>query len=105
MNTNFKSFLVNDSSINLNNDSEITVAEAQATTELIMNGIGIADLTGIPVVHSAMKDHTAYGVFRLLRSKNDNDVYEKNQIFNPKQNKTVMENKLTDWHKALESMV
>ena len=45
--TNFKSFLVNDSSINLNNDSEITVAEAQATTELIMNGIGIADLTGI----------------------------------------------------------
>ena len=45
--TNFKSFLVNDSSINLNNDSEITMAEAQATTELIMNGIGIADLTGI----------------------------------------------------------
>jgi len=65
----------------------------------------IADLTGIPVVHSAMKDHTAYGVFRLLRSKNDNDIYEKNQIFNPKQNKTVMENKLTDWRKALESMV
>ncbi|MCF1192722.1 T9SS type A sorting domain-containing protein [Mangrovimonas sp. AS39] len=45
--TNFKSFLVNDSSINVNNDSEITMAEAQATTELIMNGIGIADLTGI----------------------------------------------------------
>ncbi|AEH02634.1 T9SS type A sorting domain-containing protein [Lacinutrix sp. 5H-3-7-4] len=44
---NFKSFLVNDSSINLNNDTEITMAEAQATTELIMNGIGIADLTGI----------------------------------------------------------
>ncbi|KJD36150.1 hypothetical protein PW52_05955 [Tamlana sedimentorum] len=44
---NFKSFLVNDGSINLNNDTEITVAEAQATTELIMNGIGIADLTGI----------------------------------------------------------
>ncbi|RSK40349.1 T9SS type A sorting domain-containing protein [Mangrovimonas spongiae] len=44
---NFKSFLVNDSSINVNGDSEITMAEAQATTELIMNGIGIADLTGI----------------------------------------------------------
>ncbi|KJD34265.1 hypothetical protein PK35_00080 [Tamlana nanhaiensis] len=44
---NFKSFLVNDGSINLNNDTEITVAEAQATNELIMNGIGIADLTGI----------------------------------------------------------
>lgn len=44
---NFKSFLVSDSSINVNGDSEISVAEAQATTELIMNGIGISDLTGI----------------------------------------------------------
>jgi len=44
---NFKSFLVNDSSINVNNDSEISMAEAQATTQLIMNGIGIANLTGI----------------------------------------------------------
>lgn len=44
---NFKSFLVNDSSINVNNDIEITVAEAQATTELLINGLSIADLTGI----------------------------------------------------------
>ncbi|MBL7558697.1 T9SS type A sorting domain-containing protein [Olleya sp. YSTF-M6] len=44
---NFKSFLVNDSSINVNNDTEITVAEAQATTELLINGLSIADLTGI----------------------------------------------------------
>ncbi|MFD1015358.1 T9SS type A sorting domain-containing protein [Winogradskyella rapida] len=44
---NFKSFLVNDSSINLNNDTEITVAEAQATTELLINGLSISDLTGI----------------------------------------------------------
>ncbi|MFV9551165.1 T9SS type A sorting domain-containing protein [Algibacter sp. PT7-4] len=44
---NFKSFLVNDSSININGDSDITMAEAQATTELIMNGTGIANLTGI----------------------------------------------------------
>lgn len=44
---NFKNFLVSDNNINLNGDSEITMAEAQATTELIMNGIGIADLTGI----------------------------------------------------------
>lgn len=44
---NFKSFLVNDASINLNNDTEITVAEAQATTELLINGLSIADLTGI----------------------------------------------------------
>ncbi|ARN76811.1 hypothetical protein BST97_01680 [Nonlabens spongiae] len=44
---NFKNFLVSDNNINLNGDTEITMAEAQATTELIMNGIGIADLTGI----------------------------------------------------------
>ena len=45
--TNFKNFLVSDNNINLNGDSEITMAEAQATTELIMDGTGIADLTGI----------------------------------------------------------
>jgi len=44
---NFKNFLVSDNNINLNGDSVITMAEAQATTELIMNGFGIADLTGI----------------------------------------------------------
>ncbi|MFD2540925.1 T9SS type A sorting domain-containing protein [Lacinutrix gracilariae] len=44
---NFKSYLVNNNSINLNNDTEITVAEAQATTELLINGLSISDLTGI----------------------------------------------------------
>ncbi|WP_167343116.1 T9SS type A sorting domain-containing protein [Nonlabens sp. SY33080] len=44
---NLKNFLVSDNNININGDTEITMAEAQATTELIMNGIGIADLTGI----------------------------------------------------------
>lgn len=44
---NFKNFLVSDNTINLNGDAEITMAEAQATTELIMDGTGIADLTGI----------------------------------------------------------
>lgn len=44
---NFKSYLVNNNSINLNGDTEITVAEAQATTELFINGLSISDLTGI----------------------------------------------------------
>lgn len=44
---NFKSYLVNNNSINLNGDAEITVAEAQATTELFINGLSISDLTGI----------------------------------------------------------
>jgi hypothetical protein len=45
--TNFKNFLLSDNNINLNGDAEITMAEAQSTTTLIMDGIGIADLTGI----------------------------------------------------------
>lgn len=44
---NFKSYLVNNNSINLNGDTDITVAEAQATTELLINGLSISDLTGI----------------------------------------------------------
>ncbi len=44
---NFKNYLVNNNSINLNGDTEISVAEAQATTELLINGLSIADLTGI----------------------------------------------------------
>ncbi|WP_417875188.1 T9SS type A sorting domain-containing protein [Xanthomarina gelatinilytica] len=44
---NFKSYLVNNNSINLNGDTEITVAEAQATTELLINSLSISDLTGI----------------------------------------------------------
>ncbi|MCT4629582.1 T9SS type A sorting domain-containing protein [Winogradskyella sp.] len=44
---NFKSYLVNNNGINLNGDTEISVAEAQATTELLINGLSIADLTGI----------------------------------------------------------
>lgn len=44
---NFKSYLVNNNSINLNGDTEISVAEAQATTQLLINGLSIADLTGI----------------------------------------------------------
>jgi hypothetical protein len=44
---NFKNYLVNASSINLNGDTEISVAEAQATTQLLINGLSISDLTGI----------------------------------------------------------
>lgn len=52
---NFKNFLVSDNNINLNGDAEITMAEAQATSELIMNGIGIADLTGIEAFTNLMR--------------------------------------------------
>ena len=65
----------------------------------------IADLTGIPITNSAIKDCTAYGVFLLLRPKNGNDDYQINQIFSPRQNKAVMEKKLADWKEVLESIV
>lgn len=45
---NFKSYLLADVAINTNNDSEISVAEAQAFTGTISaTGLGITDLTGI----------------------------------------------------------
>lgn len=45
---NFKSYLLADAAINTNNDSEISVAEAQAFTGTISaTGLGITDLTGI----------------------------------------------------------
>jgi len=65
----------------------------------------IADLTGIPITNSAIKDCTAYGVFLLLRPKNGNDDYQINQIFSPRKNKAVMEKKLADWKEVLESIV
>ena len=66
----------------------------------------IADLTGIPVTHSAMKDQTAYGVFRLLRSQNDNDDdYQISQTFSPQQDRAEIENKLSDWQETIESIL
>ncbi|WP_179352158.1 T9SS type A sorting domain-containing protein [Winogradskyella vidalii] len=45
---NFKAYLVGDTAINTNNDSEISVAEAQAFTgALDVSDLSIADLTGI----------------------------------------------------------
>ena len=45
---NFKSYLLANSGINTNSDSEISIAEAQAFTgELLINGLSISDLTGI----------------------------------------------------------
>jgi len=66
----------------------------------------IANLTGIPVTQSAMKDQTAYGVFRLLRSKNDNDDdYQISQTFSPQHDRAEIENKLSDWQETIESIL
>ena len=53
-----------------------------------------------------MKDQTAYGVFRLLRSKNDNDDdYQISQTFSPRQDRAEIENKLSDWQETIESIL
>ena len=66
----------------------------------------IADLTGIPVTHSALKDQTAYGVFRLLRFKNDNDDnHQISNTFSPQRDRAEIENKLSDWQETIESIL
>ena len=50
-NANFKAYLVNNTSINTNLDSEIQVAEASAFTDSMDVSLwGISDLTGIEAI-------------------------------------------------------
>jgi hypothetical protein len=45
---NFKTYLLNNTSINTNSDTEIQVSEANAYTgQILCNGLGITDITGI----------------------------------------------------------
>ena len=67
----------------------------------------IADLTGLPVCHSTMKDRTAYGVYQLIRPKEKNlSKFEEsyfNLIFHPSMTKDQQKSKVNCWHKALEN--
>ncbi len=54
----------------------------------------IADLTGIPVGHSAMKDRTAYGVYKLLNpSYKSESLKIMDHVFEPNQKKQQLEKK------------
>ena len=65
----------------------------------------IADLTGLPVCHSTMKDRTAYGVYQLIRPKEKYlSKFEKsyfNLTFHPSMTKDQQKSKVICWHKAL----
>nr|MCS5640836.1 FGGY-family carbohydrate kinase [Candidatus Neomarinimicrobiota bacterium] len=67
----------------------------------------IADLTGLPVCHSTMKDRTAYGVYQLIRPKEKNlSKFEEsyfNLTFHPSMMKDQQKSKVNCWHKALEN--
>jgi glycerol kinase len=63
----------------------------------------IADLTEIPVRHSAMKDRTALGVYRLLNPNYKSDTSKSmDQIFSPNSTNKIMKKKL-QWRDALKN--
>lgn len=68
----------------------------------------IADLTGVSIGHTAMKDRTAFGVFKLLKKAAGesivNERVECDQIFTPKMGESVKQLKLEQWHSALKKM-
>ena len=64
----------------------------------------IADLTGIPVGHSAMKDRTAYGVYRLLNPDYESDSSKSiDLIFSPNPSEIIKEKKLK-WKAAINTI-
>ena len=65
----------------------------------------IADLTGISVGHSTMKDRTAYGIFRLLNPTYQSDASKSvDKIFSPIPSQKINEKKLK-WLNAMEKFI
>ena len=72
----------------------------------------LADLLHIPMGHTAMKDRTAYGVYKILSGQAtpnnggqafDKEVVECDHIFTPKMNEHEKQSKLDQWHSALKN--
>jgi len=64
----------------------------------------VADLTGIPVGHSAMKDRTAYGVYKLLNPNYESDVTKSvYHIFSPNSSSEIREKK-DKWRGAIKQL-
>lgn len=68
----------------------------------------IADLLGIPVGHSSMKDRTAFGVYSLLKKYAgdaiDSSGTDCDMIFEPSMNDEVRKEKMMSWRSALETI-
>lgn len=96
-------FLVNDilgclSPIIKSKPNILTAAGGGARNPLLQF---IADLTGLPVGHSAMKDRTAYGVYKLLNPNYQSDASKNmDQIFSPEQSDKIKEKK-EQWRDAI----
>jgi glycerol kinase len=62
----------------------------------------IADLTNIPVGHSAMKDRTAYGVYKLLNPNYESDVSKSvDHVFLPNETDKIIEKK-EKWKQTIQ---
>lgn len=68
----------------------------------------IADLLGIPVSHSAMKDRTAFGVNYLLKKSSGESIdfpeMDNDMIFKPKMDEKERNKKLKCWRSAVEML-
>ena len=54
--------------------------------------------------HTAMKDRTAYGVYKILSGQAfDKEIVECDHIFTPKMNEHEKQSKLDQWHSALKN--
>ncbi|MEE8341711.1 MAG: FGGY family carbohydrate kinase [Candidatus Neomarinimicrobiota bacterium] len=69
----------------------------------------IADLLQIKIGHTALKDRTALGVYKLLRLSDNkfiaDETVECDKIFSPKMNNSVREEKLKIWKTALSKII
>ena len=68
----------------------------------------IADLLNINIGHTTIKDRTALGVFKLLRTYQntalDEDIVECDKIFTPKIDIATRNSKLKNWRAALSKI-
>ncbi len=84
----------------------ITVSGGSARDPLLQF---IADLLHIKIGHTALKDRTALGVYKLLRLSNKkfiaDESVECDKIFSSKIDKALREEKLKNWRIALEKIM
>lgn len=68
----------------------------------------IADLTGIAIGYTIMKDRTAFGVYSLLKKYTGNpftqSLPEYDMVINPKMDSAARQNKLDSWQVALKKI-
>ena len=100
-------FLVNDIleclSLNIKNKPDFLTAAGGGARQPLLQFI--ANLTGIPVGHSAMKDRTAYGVYKLLNpDHNSASLKIMDHVFDPNQKEHQLEKK-EKWKNAISQYI